>query len=269
MSNAVNETAVHRAVLRGKPIELYGLTMWGLPMRQYEEWAKCKNVWLSRQSTFPVFCVSLPFLDAMFALDIDAVSRTGQPEGWLYNIMYALGMALRLDEDCVKEQKIHIVADEEAGVLNCLRVHLPNGEVVDITSGQFNKIRKVVAWANGDKLPDETLNDDLLETENFLNSKDAPPLDYNMIDLEASVALACGKQIRDVEEWSILEFETMRRAIDRNNRYWICGIGATNGCKWDGGNPTPSWCFDKSIEGKTSALVSMKRFKSPATASGE
>ena len=30
MSNAVNETAVHRAVLRGKPIELYGLTMWRL-----------------------------------------------------------------------------------------------------------------------------------------------------------------------------------------------------------------------------------------------
>lgn len=269
MGKAVDETAVHRMVLSGKPIEQYGLAMYGLPMRQYEEWAKYKNVWLSRQSTFPVFCVSLPFLDAIFALDMDAIERTGQPEGWLYNIMYCLGLSLRLGEDCVREQKIHIVPDDEEQKLKCIRVHLDGGAEVDITSSQFNKIRKIVAWANGEKLPDETLNDELLETERFLDSKNAPQLDYSMIDLEASVAFACGKQIRDVEEWTILEFETMRRAIERSKKHLICGIGATNGCSWEGGNPYPSWCFDRLEDDKTSALVSANRFSSPSISSGK
>ena len=124
MGKAVDETAVHRIVLSGKPIEQYGLSMYGLPMRQYEEWAKCKNVWLARQSTFPVFCVSLPFLDAIFALDMDAIERTGQPEGWLYNIMYCLGLSLRLGDDCVREQKIHIVPDDEELTKCALGGHL-------------------------------------------------------------------------------------------------------------------------------------------------
>ena len=245
MAKAVDEAAVHRAVLCGEAIEKNGLRMWGIPMRQYEKWAKCKNVWLARQSTFPVFCIQLPFLDALYALDLEAISQTGQPIGWLYNIMYALGLSLRLGDHCVKEQKIHIVVDEETGKLTCLRVHLDGGKTVDITSGQFNGIRKIVAWAQGDQLPDETMNDDLLATEEYLNSKDAPPMNYSLIDLKASVALACGERIKDIDGWTILEFETMRRAIDRSKRHMICGIGSTNGCHWEGGNPFPSWCYDR------------------------
>lgn len=260
MAKAVDEAAVHRAVLSGEPIEKGGITVWGIPMRQYEEWAKCKNVWLARQSTLPVSCITLPFLDAMFALDMAAIEQTGQPAGWLYNIMYAIGLSMRLGEDCVREQKIHIVADETEGKLECIRVHLGNGGTADITSAQFTGIRKVIAWAQGDSLPDESLNDDLLQTESYLNAKNMPQLNYSLIDLKASVALACGIQIRDTDDWSILEFETMRRAIDRNKRFLICGIGATNGCSWEGGNPHPSWCFDRLENGVSSALIAQSNF---------
>lgn len=260
MKKAVDEAAVHSLVLLGKPIQKHGLEMWGLPMRQYEEWAKCKNVWLTRQSTLPVFCIQLSFLDAMFRLDIEAIKQTGKPAGWLYNIMYCLGLSLRFGEDCVKEQKIHIVTSDDEEKLKCIRVNFDNGKSVDITPAQFKSIRKIVAWAQGETLPDETLNSDLVETEELLSQRSNVPLVYSLTDLKASVALACGSRIKDINEWPILEFETMRRAIDRNKKYLICGIGSTNGCSWDGGNPYPSWCFDRNNDNRTTALISQARF---------
>ena len=108
-------------------------------------------------------------------------------------------------------------------------------------------------------MPDETLNDDLLETEKILAEQNSPHLKYSLLDLEASVGLAYHTRIMDVLEWPILEFETSRRAIDREKRFMICGIGQTNGCKWDGGNPYPSWCFDKEVKG-SKALISASQF---------
>ena len=103
------------------------------------------------------------------------------------------------------------------------------------------------------------MNDELLETAADLAERNAPALNYDLLDMEASVGLAYGKRIQDVMDWTILEFETSRRAIDRSRKYMICGIGATNGCKWEGGNPYPSWCFDKESN-ETSALISQSAF---------
>lgn len=258
MSKAVDETAAHKAALFGEPIQQYGLSLWGISMRQYEEWAKCKKVWLSRQSTFPVFCISLPFLNALFALDMDAIQRTGNPVGLMYTIMYGLGLALRLGEDCVRDGKIYLSVNEQEEKLNSIVV-LQNGVKTEITPGMFKNLRKTILWMQGDTLPDETLNDELLETSAILAERNTPPLKYSLLDLEASVALASGVRTKDVVEWSILEFETMKRAIDRSKRHMICGIGATNGCSWEGGNPYPSWCFDKE-ETKSSALIAQSQF---------
>ena len=260
MKQSVNQSAAHQAVFSGKPVEANGLKLWGLTMRQYEEWAKCKNVWLARQSTFPVFCITLSFLDALFALDMSAIENTGNPAGFLYSVMYCLGMALRMDEDCVRDGHIYLSADEEPRKFNAIMVRLPGeNEPIAITSSSFKQIRETVAWMQGDELPDETLNDELLETEKVLADQNSPHLKYSLLDLEASVGLAYNARIRDVLDWPILEFETSRRAIDRAKRFDICGIGATNGCKWDGGNPYPSWCFDREKTG-SNALISASQF---------
>lgn len=258
MSKAVDETAAHKAALFGEPIHQYGLDLWGLSMRQYEEWARCKKVWMARQSTFPVFCITMSFLDALFALDMDAIDRTGNPAGLMYTVMHGLGMALRLGEDCIRDEKIYLSINEEEKKLNAIVVQ-QNGGIVEITSGKFKNLRKTIAWMQGDNIPDETLNDELLETSAILSERNAPPLKYSLLDLEASVALASGVRTKDILDWSILEFETTRRAIDRSKRHMICGIGATNGCSWEGGNPYPSWCFDKE-ETKSSALIAQSQF---------
>lgn len=258
MAKAVDEAAVHSKVLDDKPIELYGLKLWGIPMRQYEEWAACKNVWLTRQSTFPVSYISMPFLDAIFAIDTDAVKTTGKPQGLLYMIMYTIGMSMRLGEDCVRDGDIYLDFNEDETALKAIVVQ-QDGTEVRITPSQFKRLRQVIAWAQGDKLPDEALNDDLLETERFLSERNAPSLNYSLLDMKASVALACGVRIRDVSEWTILEFETMRRAIDRSKQHMICALGENEGCKWESGNPAPSWCFDKIFKGSR-ALIAQSQF---------
>ena len=260
MSKAVNETACHISVLRNEPIEKHGLKLWGIKMGRYEEWARCKNVWLARQSTFPVFCISMPFLDAMFALDMDAIDKAGRPQGYLYTIMYVLGMALGLNENCVRDGDIYLTSDDEARKLTAICVRgYDNGKDFEVTSSMFAEIREIVAWMQGEKIPDESLNDELLETEKDLSERNAPPLKYDLMDLEASVALQYGIRTREVLDWPILEFEMARRAIDRSKKHMICGIGATNGCKWENGNPYPSWCFDREFNG-SSALVSQSQF---------
>ena len=262
MGKAVTETAARAAVLKGESIELYGLKLRGIPMGRYEEWAACKNVWLARQSTFPVFCVAYPFLEALWALDMDAIEKVGKPVGFLFRAMQGIGLALGFDGDCVRDSNISASIDEQTRKLNGIVVHEKGREDVVITPQMFDEFRKIVAWMQGDEVPDESLNDELLETEKDLASRNAPNLRYDLLDMEASVAAVYGMRIKDVMEWTILEFEYARKAIDRQKKHLIFGIGETNGCKWDSGNPCPSWCFDRDRTG-TSALVSQADFIKP------
>lgn len=259
MGKTVSKETARSMALRGKPIEKYGLKFRAIPMERYEEWQRCKKVWLARQSTFPAFAISVSFLEALFRMDIRTLEETGKPGQCTYTAMYGIGMALGMESDCVQSGQIAIAADEETREIKAICVKTEDGGQAEITPGMFNTIRKIVAWMQGEETPDETLNDELLDAEQALAERDAPKLKYDLTDLIAAVAAGSGQRIKDVLEWSILEFETMRRAIDRGERHLICGIGATNGCKWEGGNPCPSWCFDREKEG-SSALISASKF---------
>lgn len=260
MANAVTKDQAKRAVLEGKPIEIYGLKLWGIPMRQYEEWTKCKNVWMARQSAFPVFCISMPFLDALLALDLQAMDETGAPAGYMNRILYGLTMALRMDVQSLNDGKLSLIIDESRKKLEAITVRQTDeiGEV-EITPRRFNAVRQAVAWMQGEEIPDESMNDELVEAANDLAQRNAPKLNYDLTDMISSVAAAYGIRARELYDWPILEFEAARRAVDRKLKYLICGIGATNGCKWDGGNPCPNWCFDRASEG-TAALISPGQF---------
>lgn len=258
MAKAVTETAAHKAVLEGKPIIKHGLALRGIPMGRYEDWVRCKKVWLARQSTFPVSCISIPFLNALWKLDMDALNRFGKPVGMIYCIMDGIGMALGFREECVRDGDIRVSIDEATMDIQAIVVKV-NGVEKEITPELFPDIREIVAWMQGEEVPDESMNDELLETERDLAMKNAPHLNYSLLDMEASVALNCGIRLRDVLNWPILEFENMRRAIERDKKHFLCAIGMTNGCKWEGGNPYPSWCFDRAKDG-TSALISQSAF---------
>lgn len=259
MAKSELKHSAQRAALEGKPIEFMGLKLWAITMENYEEWMQCRNVWMARQSKFPVSCISMPFLEALFTLDMDSIKQTGKPAGLLYDVMHALGMALGLGRDCVKRKDIRIWVDEEEKQFRGILAKKPDGEWSEITPGNFDFIRKIVLWMNGEEPPDESENDELLDAERELAQRAGHKLKYSLMDLEASVALAYRQRIRDVMGWSILEFEVSRRAIQRDKRHMICGIGETNGCKWEHGNPCPSWCYDRDAEG-SGALIAQSEF---------
>ena len=260
MSKAVTEMDARSAALSGKPIEIYGLKLWGIQMRQYAEWAKCKNVWLARQSTFPVFCISMTFLDALLALDMKALDETGRPAGNINRILYGLALAMRFDAECLTDQDITISMDADTRKLKAIVIKRKDEDgYTEITPSQFNTLRQIVAWMQGDKTPDESMNDELLETAADLAERNAPALNYDLLDMEASVGLAYGKRIQDVMNWTILEFETSRRAIDRSRKYLICGIGATNGCKWEGGKQAMMLLNNPYLYLKGTCEVTVKR----------
>lgn len=244
MSKAVTKETVQTDTLNGKPTIIGGMKLHGLPMRQYEEWAECKSVLMLRQSTLPVFYTSLPFLDALLAMDKESIQQTGMPAGWLFRAIKALSMALRMDDDAVEKRSIEIIPDETETKINSIRVRM-NGEEKTINKSLFQRMRQIILWQQGDEMPDESLNDELLEAEQDIARQNAPHLQYSLIDLKASIACELNIRIKDIQEFSILEFETMRRAIDRSKKHMICAIAEGNGAKWKGGNPHPSWCYDK------------------------
>lgn len=257
-NSALTQSAVKHSTLCGKPIEINGLLFYGITMERYEEWQSDKSVLLARQSTLPVFCLTVPFIDALFMLDMESLKETSRLAGTMYRILHVLMLALRMPENSVETKQISIVTNH---------MELKGFTVVDdggmqhfIPKEAFPQIRKVIAWQQGEDIPDESLNDELLEDERFLAQRNAGNLDFDLDSLMASVALNANMRIKDAYELSILEFEMLRRAIDRDKKYTICGIAENSGTKWKGGNPYPSWCFDRKKADSTT-LTHVSKFE--------
>ena len=61
----------------------------------------------------------------------------------------------------------------------------------------------------------------------------------------ASVAYQSGIRERDINEWTVREFENRRKAIQRDKRYQMYGTAELSGMvSFKKGNPAPCWEFD-------------------------
>lgn len=259
MSNsAINQQAVKHATLKGEPIEFNGLMLHALTMDHYEEWQNDKSVLLVRQSTLPVFCLTMPFIDALFALDLASMKETGKLAGTMNTILHVLTLALRMPEESVRNQQIGLVTHEME--LKGFFVADQFGERKFIPKELFPQIRQILAWQQGEDVPDESMNDELLEDEKWIAQRNAGNIDFDFDSMMASVALNASMRMKEAYEMSILEFEMLRRAIDRDKKYMICGIAENNGTKWKGGNPYPSWCFDRK-KAESGTLTHVSKFE--------
>ena len=259
IKTAITKANVQRAVLKNEPFEAFGLRFYGFRVTDYEEWQNCKSVWLLRQSTLPVSYIMMPFVDALFSIDKESIVENGKPVGTMYALMQTLVTALRLPEGSVESRIISVVAHEgEFKGFFIAPQDVPQG--IFLRKEDFPEIRSIVAWQQGEEVPDESLNDDLLEEERIISEMNAGKLDYDMNGLMASVALNMNLRIQNVLDMSILEFETMRKAIDRDKKNMVCSIAESSGTTWKGGNPYPSWAFDKKKEG-SAALTHISKFE--------
>lgn len=256
---AINKENVQRSVLKNEPFEAHGLRFYGLRVTEYVEWQNCKSVWLLRQSTLPVSYIMMPFLDALFSIDKESIEENGKPAGTMFAIMQTLAIVLRMPPESVEAQMIRLVAHE--GELKGFFIAQQEENMnIFLPKEAFTEVRNIVAWQQGEEVPDESMNDDLLEEEKVIAELTSGNLEFNMNDLMASIALNMKLRIADVLSMSILEFETMRSAIDRDKKHMVCATAESNGTTWKGGNPFPSWAFNKKKEG-SSALTHISKFE--------
>lgn len=109
-------------------------------------------------------------------------------------------------------------------------------------------IRQAIADLNGEKLPDESENPELVDALRQKNELGAGRLRPDLSGLVDAVAMLSGKRTAELADWTVCEFERRRHTQDRLLRFLLCGVGEMQGARWKNGNPYPSWCFDRETD---------------------
>lgn len=251
----MNETTLSQveknlAIRRGLPITLLGLNFYPIKMCHYERFLECKSALVLRLSTLPVKYAIKDYLSAVFALEIDSIYKNKAKIGLFERIINFLFMALRIDLDkkefFKKNLKLKKVNNET--LIDYLLI-TQNGREIKITPQQFStKIRPLLAEQNGFKLPKESDNAEIIQSEqerNQIIADENYKLDININDLISSVAYLSHVSEKEIDKWTVREFENRKKAINRDKHYMLYGQAQFSGMvSFKNGNPAPSWCFD-------------------------
>lgn len=231
--------------------DVAGFRLRPITMEHYEEWQACKGALLVRQTTLPVKYTFMPYLAALRAVDHDNETN------FIAYTIKAVSLATGLPYE-----KFELYVDkDDRSKLDCILFH-DGDTAMRIDPANFHGLRKAILEQNGESLPDEGDNPELLEAEADIAAASgcAKRIDYDMNTLVASVAYQCGLRKHELMDWSIREFLETKSAIDRDKNHLICCIAEKIPMfKWTKGNPCPSWCLDTVKEG-SSALESMQSF---------
>ena len=256
-------------IRRGEPLEWNGLLFYPVTMSHYEEFLDVKNAWLARQSSFPVRYMAMPFLSAVWAMDVDFAKSDGKLIGLFERIIRFLYLSLRLEykrENLIEHVYLH---NDDIRELDHIEV-TQDGNTVQITPADFAAyIRPLVAEQNGLTLPDESYNPELVQAEQELASEQAASLKFDIDTMIASVAYLSHLDESVVDEWTVLKFERRRNAIERDKKYMLYAQAEMSGMvKFKHGNPYLSWCFDKA-EGLSPVLRSTSDVNANVSAIGD
>lgn len=243
-----------RKIRRGEPIECNGLTFYPILMSQYEDFLECQHALLLRMTSLPVKYISMPLLAALWALDIDSIKESGKIIGLFERVIHFLYLSLRLGYD--RSKIIQTVKFDKADARKLLHIEvIQDGKTVNITPRDFATFyRPIMAEQNGLELPDESMTPELVKAEQDLQRLRSAPLDYNVDTMIASVAYLSHVDDRQIDDWTVYQFDRRRRAIDRDKYFMLYGQAEMSGMvKFKKGNPYRSWCFDPP-KGMTIAL---------------
>ena len=250
--NGNSDTRMEKVML-GEPITDTGtgLTFHPIRMREYGLWTVCKAPLILRQSTLPPEYVSLPYLSAVYALD----AAHGFQIGLTYKLLKALSMATLLPEE-----SIQVSYDGNDNTKLVAFVFDDNGQEKRIVPKDFPRIRQLIAEQNGEELPDESENPELVQAEQDILAANAPKVKFDFETMLDSVGLASGHRKKELLDMTVREFDRLRSAINRDKNFTIYSTGEMGGMvKFKNGNPYPSWCFDKKKEGNA-ALEPLSNF---------
>lgn len=250
MSEKLTQRERKARIRKGLPIEALGLQFYPIKMADYEEFLECKNalaIRLTSLSKVNIEYLSMPFLAALWAMDLDSVNATGKAIGMFERVIRLLYLSLRLGYDSQKAFGKIYCERENPRQLTHIEVEQTDGEPVKISPVDFTTIiRPLIAELNGIELPDESSNTDLLETEREMSNAEQSKLKFDLDNLISSVAYLSHTDERTVDEWTVLQFERRNKAIQRDKQFTLYGQAEMSGMvSFKNGNPYPSWCFDR------------------------
>lgn len=225
------------AMLRGDPEEWNGLLVYPVRMRDYPLLLTAQESITASQQSFPAPWCTVRYLDALYGM-----------EGMFPRLCLMLGLAFGLP---VREERLPLYPEVKGDKLLSLRV-VQGERAGTITPRNFGELRTVIARQNGLELPDETQNAELVEAQNDLRSKDALPLKGDFEALIYAVALKAGVEPQSIMDWTVRRFQATERALDRATGHLMASITLAAGGKFKGGNPYPSWKYDR--EEQTQAI---------------
>lgn len=225
----------------GEPIKANcGAVLYPVKMRQYAEWSSCKSALLIRQTTLPVQYVVRPYLSAVFKLDAD--------NGFMLGLTQSLRMLISMATLRPLEDIDILVSARDPTELAAF-VYTVGDEVVRIGPKEFSEVRRIIANQNGEELPDESENPELVQAEMDIAALNAPKLKYDIETMLESVSYVAKIPIKELFDMTIRSFMRLRKAIDRDKMFTIYTTASLSGfVKFKDGIPVPSWCFDKAEE---------------------
>lgn len=214
-------------LISGGPEEWNGLTVYPVLMRDYPLFLAAKESITALQQSWTFPWSTVPYFEGLIGM------------GLLPRLCAMLRLALRLPEG--EALPIYPRVEGEK-IVSLLAVQ---GERrAEITKKNFGSLREIIARQNGLELPDERANLEILEAQRNLSSGGVP-LKADLEDLIVSVALKSHSSPDDILGWTVRRFQRMERAIDRSEGFHMANLTLAAGGKFKGGNPFPSWKYDR------------------------
>ena len=273
MSKELTKRERKARIRKGLPIEALGLQFFPITMADYEEFLECKNALAIRMTSLAktnIEYLSMPFLSALWAMELDSVRATGKAIGFFERVIRLLYLSLRLEYNAEKAFRYIYCEHNNPRNLLHIEVEQTDGKPVKISPAEFTTIvRPLIAEQNEVQLPDESFNMELVEEEKSIAQENEAKLKYDIDTLIASVANASRLREREIDEWTVTEFERRKEAIERDKYFMLYTQAEMSGMvKFKKGNPFPSWCLDKE-QGLSPALKTTAELKGNFAALGD
>lgn len=211
--------------LLGNPEEWNGLLVYPIQMKDYPLFLAGRECISAAQQSWPIPWCTVKYLDGLIGM------------GMLPRLAVILKLAFRLPDELPVYPRI-----KEEKIVSLLVVQ--GDQQAEITPKNFPSLRELIARQNGIELPDEMANVELLQARQDL-SRTGTPLKASLEDLICAVALKAHASPVEIAEWTVRRFQTTERAIDRSEGFRMANLTAAAGGKFKGGNPYPSWKFDR------------------------
>ena len=274
MGQFFDKGIVQEKALSGEPIEFNGLFLYPLMVKQYGLFLACESALTLRMSMLPAIYAAMNYGQAIFKMQLEQMlkqlpdqqeTQDDLQNGYYWTKFFQLLVcALRIPPQAATESIKMAVDPENQTVLKALIITQITDEgeyVVRISPSQIGQLRELIAYMNGVDIPDEADNPELVQAEqDILALQNRSDLEVNLLDLKAAIARDQRIRMKDLDEWTILEFNLIKQAIERDKHFMVCGIGEASGMvKYKNGNPFPSPFFNRKHD--SAAVISAQGFQ--------